>query len=228
MTDDMRVLVIAPHPDDEVLGAGGTIHRMAADGCLVTVAIVTKGWAPLFSDAQVSQVRAEAGDANCRLGTRKLEFLDLPVTRLHLLPEHELNSAFNALVDKTNPNWVLLPFPGDRHEDHRQVFDACQVALRPTAERAGVHRVLCYETVSETHWSAPRIEPGFEPQFFVDVSDHLAAKLEAMGCYQTQLRAAPDARSLEAVEALARWRGSVVGMAAAEAFMVVRDCWAKL
>lgn len=221
----MRVLVIAPHPDDEVLGSGATIHRMVQEGHEVTVAIVTKGWAPLFTDEQVEQVRAEACAANEILGVQSVRFLDLPVTKLHAIPEHELNAVFNDLITAASPDWVFIPFPGDRHEDHRQVFDASQVALRPVAGGAGVKRILCYETVSETHWSLPVAEPTFQPQLFIDVTDHLAAKLSAMGKYRSQVRPAPDARSIEAVEALATWRGSVAGMGAAEAFVVVRERW---
>lgn len=221
----MKVLVVAPHPDDEVLGVGGTIHRLCGEGHDVTVAIATKGWPPLFAESQVSRVRSEAEAANERLGTGELRFLDLPVTRLHALPEHELNGAFETLFSEEAPDWVFLPFPGDRHEDHRQVFDACQVALRPSPDNRPVRRIACYETVSETHWAAPGVEPVFSPQLFADVSDHLEAKLEAMAQYASQVRPAPDARSLDAVAALARWRGSVVGVAAAEAFMVVRERW---
>jgi LmbE family N-acetylglucosaminyl deacetylase len=219
----MKVLVISPHPDDEVLGAGGTIHRLASEGHDVTVAIVTKGWTPLFPDEQVRQVRDEAQAASAVLGVRKVRFMDLPVTKLHMLPEHELNAAFDQLISDEKPEWVFLPFPGDRHEDHRQVFDGGLVALRPVAERSFVKRILCYETVSETHWAASRIEPPFEPQLWFDIADHLKAKLAAMAKYASQVRAAPDARSLEAISALATWRGSVVGMPAAEAFMLVRE-----
>ena len=112
-----------------------------------------------------------------------------------------------------------MPFCGDRHEDHRQVFDACMVALRPSVKCKYVKRILCYETVSETHWSAPYIEPCFEPQFWVDISSHLSTKLEAMRVYKSQLRQEPDSRSLEAISSLAKWRGSIVGMAAAECLL---------
>lgn len=221
----MKLLVIAPHPDDEVLGVGGTMHRLAGEGHHVTVAIVTKGWPPLFPEQQVEKVRAEAQTANAVLGVKHVRFMDLPVTRLHALPRHELNAAFDRLITDEKPQWVFLPFPGDRHEDHRQVFDASMVALRPTPQRAPIQRVLCYETVSETHWSASYIEPAFQPQVWFDISEHLDAKLAAMRKYVSQLRSAPDARALEAVTALATWRGSIVGLHAAEAFHLVRECW---
>lgn len=221
-----NVLIIAPHPDDEVLGCGGTIRRHALAGDKVTVAIVTKGWAPLFPAKGVKQVRAEARKADSRLGVKQLLFLDLPVTKLHLLPEARLNRVFAALIRKTTPDIVLLPFPGDRHEDHRQVFDAAMVALRPDGRRHYASRIACYETVSETHWAAPGIEPAFEPNCHVDIHGTLADKLAAMRTYKSQLAEGVPARSVEALEALARFRGSVVGMEAAEAFCIIRDLWA--
>ena len=223
----MKVLVISPHPDDEVLGVGGTMRRLADEGHDVTVAIVTKGWAPLFPEEQVAQVRAEAQAANASLWFKRVRFMDLPVTKLHAIPEHELNAAFDALITDEQPEWVFLPFPGDRHEDHRQVFDAALIALRPVSDRAFVKRILCYETVSETHWAVSHLEPAFQPQLWFDITDQLDAKLAAMRIYASQIRPAPDARSLEALQALATWRGSIVGMSAAETFVLVRECWPK-
>lgn len=219
----MKILVIAPHPDDEVLGAGGTMCRLASEGHEVTAAIMTRGWEPLFPESQVTQVRAEAREANALLGVDEVRFVDLPVTRLNLMPEHELNAALDQLVVETRPEWVFLPHPGDRHEDHRQLFDAALVALRPVRGRDHVRRIWCYETVSETHWATAQLEPNFEPHTWVDISAQLRTKLEAMGRYRSQVQPAPGPRSLEAVEALAVWRGSVVSMKAAETFVVVRE-----
>lgn len=216
------VLVVAPHPDDEVLGCGGTIRRMVVQGEAVTVAIVTKG-TPLYPAAQVRKVRAEARKASERLGVGKLLFLDLPVTTLHLIPEHELNPVFSKLVETTRPDVVLLPFPGDRHEDHRQVFDAMMVAMRPDGRRHRVGRIACYETVSETHWAAPGVEAVFEPNWYVDITGTLPDKLAAMREYESQLAEGIPARSIEAIESLARFRGSVVGRGAAEGFWIARD-----
>lgn len=216
------ILVIAPHPDDEVLGCGGTIARCVHEGRSVVVAIVTRG-TPLFPAAQVKRVRAEARKAAEVLGVRDLIFMDLPVTTLHLIPRHQLNAAFSQLIADTTPAEVLLPFNGDRHEDHRQVFDAAMVAMRPDGRRHRVERICCYETVSETHWAAPGLEPTFEANRYVDISGTLGAKLEAMRCYASQLEEDIPARSLQAIEALARFRGSVVGMGAAEGFQVIRE-----
>jgi LmbE family N-acetylglucosaminyl deacetylase len=221
----MKVLVISPHPDDEVLGAGGTIARLASEGNDLTVAIVTKGWEPLFADSQVEQVRLEARAANEVLGVKSLRFMDLPVAKLNEMRKHQLNKEFEQLISEEEPELVFVPFHGDRQEDHRQVFNACMIALRPLVSRKYIKRILCYETVSETHWSAAYIEPYFEPQLWVDISNYLSTKLEAVRRYKSQLRQEPDARSLDAISSLAKWRGSMVGMSAAECFVVVRECW---
>lgn len=221
----MKVLVVSPHPDDEVLGVGGTIARLTSEGNDVTVAIVTKGWEPLFTNSQVEQVRSEARDANKVLGVKSLRFMDLPVTKLNEISKHELNKKCEQLISEEEPELVFLPFCGDLQEDHRQVFDACMVALRPVISRKYVKRVLCYETVSETHRSVACVESCFEPQLWVDISGQLSTKLEAMRRYGSQLQEEPDARSLEAISSLAKWRGSIVGMPAAECFVVVRECW---
>ncbi len=96
----MKVLVIAPHPDDEVLGVGGTISRLASEGNDITVVIVTTGWEPLFPDSQVQQVRAEAGKANEILGVNSLRFMDLPVTKLNAMPKHQINREFEQLISE--------------------------------------------------------------------------------------------------------------------------------
>ena len=138
----MKVLVVSPHPDDEVLGTGGTIARLASEGNEVTVTIVTRGWEPLFPNSQVEQVRAEAKEANEILGVKSLRFMDLPVTKLNAIPKHEINKEFELLMDEERPELVFLPFFGDRHEDHRQVFDACMVALRPTEDRKYIRQIF--------------------------------------------------------------------------------------
>jgi LmbE family N-acetylglucosaminyl deacetylase len=221
----MNVLLIAPHPDDEVLGAGGTITRLGREGNHLTVVIVTKGWEPLFSESQVEQVRDETRRAAQILGVKVLEFMDLPVTKLNSIPKHEINGAFEKLIDKHKPELVFLPFYGDLQEDHRQTFESSMVALRPVKGRHQASQILCYETPSETHCSGRVLSCCFEPQLWIDISEHLDTKLEAMRQYQSQLRDAPDARSLQGVEALARFRGSVLALNAAECFMVVRQCW---
>jgi LmbE family N-acetylglucosaminyl deacetylase len=220
----MKILVVAPHPDDETLGAGGTIARLSDEGNEVAVAIVTKGWEPLFPNSQVVQVRSEAQDANKILGVKSLIFLDLPVTKLDEIPRNELNRTFEELIKNELPEIVFLPFWGDLHKDHKVVFESCMAALRPAISSRFLKRILCYETVSETHQSTPNAKSSFEPQVWIEIEKYLPIKLEAMRTYKSQLQDSPGARSIEAVSSLAKWRGSMVGMAASESFVIVREC----
>ncbi|MBN1124308.1 MAG: PIG-L family deacetylase [Sedimentisphaerales bacterium] len=219
----MKILVVAPHPDDEVLGVGGTMTRFATEGHEVTVAIVTKGWSPLFPDAQVEQVRAEAHMASKKLGVKQLQFMDLPTAKLNTLPSYEINQAFEAMMDEERPEMVFLPFPGDLQDDHLQVFEAGLVALRPARSREYVKQILCYETPSETAAAGQIHRGGFEPNVWIDISAHLNDKLEAMRAYPSQLQPFPNPRSPEAVAHLAQWRGSTVGIPAAECFILIRQ-----
>src|SRR5439155_6821004 len=114
------------------------------------------------------------------------------------------------------------PFP-DRHIDHRLVFESAMVATRPVGSAArGIELLAAYETVSETHWNAPHIEPNFVPNWIVDVTNEMSRKVDALACYGSQMQAFPAARSVEAVEALAKFRGTQAGFSFGEGFHVIR------
>lgn len=215
-----RVLVLAPHHDDEVLGVGGTIARHVHRGDEVHVVIATRGTAPMFPAELVEQVRSEATRAHERLGVAGSHYLDLPAARLDTLPLAEVNQAVGRCFADLRPEVAYLPFPGDLHRDHQLVFDAAMVAVRPGPHAPA--EVLTYETLSETNWNAPHVTPPFVPVVWVDIGEHLDTKLEAMAAYASQLRDFPDERSLRAIRALAEHRGATVGLAAAEAFGAVR------
>lgn len=214
-----RLTVIAPHPDDETLGAGGTIARFADEGVEVSVLIVSGHLPPLYKPEAFELTRREAGEALKILGVSRVEFLEVPATYVHQRPVAEINGAINQFVRATEPEWVLLPFP-DRHIDHRTIFDASVVACRPV-HPAAPRVVLAYETLSETHWNVGGIEPAFIPDFYIDISKHLGRKQDALSAYASQVHEAPS-RSIEACTALAKFRGSQNGCEHAEAFKVVR------
>jgi N-acetylglucosamine malate deacetylase 1 len=217
-----RTLVVAPHPDDETLGAGGTIARLAKAGHEVTVAVVTTGQPPDYSACDVAKVRDEAEQAHAILGVKETLWLDLPAARLVETPRRALNAALQKAIDQTEPMTVLLPFVGDMHVDHQLTFQAAMVAARPH-QAAYPATILAYETLSETNWNAPYLTPGFLPNVFIDITDTLDLKLAAMRTYGSQLRANPHERSIEALKALATLRGATVHRPAAEAFVLVRD-----
>ena len=149
----------------------------------------------------------------------------LPVVRaapkLDMVPGHELADGIRTVIYRVRPETVYLPHGGDIHLDHRAVYMAALVAARP-ANDCPVKQLLCYETLSETEW-APRAGCGtFVPTVYVNITDYLETKLQAMACYRTQLKEPPHSRSLDAIRALATLRGATVGFCAAEAFALER------
>jgi LmbE family N-acetylglucosaminyl deacetylase len=217
-----RVLVIAPHPDDEVLGVGGTIARLAHEGHDVFVAIVTRADPSMFDPAFIEQGRQEALEAHRLLGVRDTIFLKgFPAALLDTIPHCRLNDALRELLHNVKPDLLFIPFYGDVHLDHRLIFESVLVATRPNNTHL-VEAIYAYETLSETNWNAAPLTPGFFPNTYFDISAFLEVKLQAMNIYQTQLKPFPHERSLEAIRALARLRGATVGFEAAEAFVLIR------
>jgi LmbE family N-acetylglucosaminyl deacetylase len=216
-----RALVIAPHPDDEVLGAGGTMARLAEGGLEVVVLVVTQGKPPAYPPQQVERVRAEAAEAHRHLGVARTVWLDFPAAGLAETPHGALNQAIGRVVAECDPQLMLVPFPGDIHVDHQRVFTSALVAARPH-QAIYPATVLAYETMSETNWNAPYLTPAFVPNVFVDISDQLARKLGAMALFRSQVRPAPHERSLDSLRALATLRGATVHREAAEGFVLVR------
>jgi len=218
----MNILVVATHPDDEVLGCGGVIARHASRGDRVDVVVVTRGAPELYDENQVKTLRRELEAAHALLGVSAVHFLDFPAPKLDLVPAYELADAISALFHSLQPAAAYIPHRGDLHSDHRSVFSAALVAARPIG-KSPVLKVLSYETLSETEWSAPVAEDAFLPSVFIDISPFLDKKKQAMAAYRSQLKEFPHPRSLLAVESLARLRGSTVGVQAAEAFQLIRE-----
>jgi len=218
----MTILVIATHPDDEVLGCGGVIARYGDQGHQVHVLVVTRGIPELFSPKQIEETRQELRRAHKVLEVSGVTFLDFPAPRLDVVPGNELADAIARVIRQLRPQIVYIPHWGDIHGDHRATYRASLVATRPV-NGSSVRRVLCYECLSETEWGSPGTHEAFVPTVFVDISKSLNRKLEAMACYRSQLKQAPHPRSLRSIEALARLRGGTVGLQAAEAFILVRD-----
>ncbi len=218
----MKILVLATHPDDEVLGCGGVIARHVARGDRVEVVIVTRGAPELYSPEQVNALRQELHAAHSILGVAVAHFLDFPAPKLDQVPQHELADSIAARMREYQPETVYFPHRGDLHSDHRAVFQATLVAARPIGEQS-VRRLLSYETLSETEWSAPIGEEAFLPNVFIDISDFLEKKKKAMAEYKSQLKEFPHPRSLQSLESLARLRGGTVSLQAAEAFQLIRE-----
>lgn len=218
----MNVLVIAPHPDDEFLGVGGTIAKRNVQGHDVYICVVTKGCEPLFSEESVTIVRNECKKADELLGVKERVYLDFPAVMLETVPRYRFNEAFSQIIQRIQPDEVYIPHRGDMQLDHKMVVDAAMVALRPKYKHV-VKRIYAYETLSETGWDIPNTVNEFIPTVYEDITDTLNLKLKAIAFFKSQLGEFPETRSLEAVESLAKFRGATVNCKAAEAFSLVRE-----
>lgn len=216
-----KILVVAPHPDDETLGAGGTIAKYVEDGHQVSVLTISGHLPPLYVRDDYEKTVKEASKAFAILGVSKSWFLEIPATMIGEHPVGELNKKIVEILGEFEPHIVLCPFP-DRHIDHRVVFESVMVATRPVAIGRCIKLLAAYETLSETHWNAPNIEPNFMPSCFVDISVQINKKINALGCYESQIPPFPGSRSLDAVKSLAMFRGTQAGFAYGEAFQVIR------
>lgn len=223
----MKVLVVAAHPDDEVLGCGGTIARLARDGHEVHIAIVGEGITSRYrsrEEAPLEEIRSlhqQAQVAAQILGARNVIQYALPDNRLDTVPLLDVVKIIEDVIQSLRPDVVYTHHGGDLNLDHALLHRACLVATRPAAEST-VRAVYAYEVPSSTDWAFQQFEPVFRPNFFVDISSVLQIKIEAMKAYASELRRFPHPRSLETIRASAERWGSVAGLAAAEAFHVVR------
>ena len=218
-----KILIIAPHADDEILGCGGTIARLCKEGKEVYILIMTNGsiGAPeLFSAEFMVSLRKEAIAAHKLLGVKETFFAEFPAPALNAFPECKLSTEISKVISNLSPDTVFIPHPGDMHQDHKAVYRSALVSMRPQSVHK-VRQILIYETLSETNWG-PMNEKPFVPNCFIDVSEHFDKKIESFTCFKSQLKQFPHTRSLEAIEALAKYRGATIGVARAEAFFVER------
>lgn len=216
-----RVLVIAPHPDDETLGVGGTIAKHIDQKDRVMVLVVSGHLPPLYERASYDRTVKESVRAFEVLGVSESRFLEIPTGTLGMQPAGAINSKIAEVVEEYRPEVVLCPFP-DRHVDHRFVFESTMVATRPIRAGRDIRLLAAYETISETHWNAPQIEPNFVPNMVVDITIQVDRKLKALACYESQITPFPGPRSVEAVEALAKFRGTQAGFAFGEGLQIIR------
>ena len=217
-----RVLVVAPHPDDEVLGVGGTLLRRKAEGAKVAWLIATcisveSGW----TSEQVKNRGEEIRRIARLFAFDEVFTLDFPTAQLDRIPMSELVASISGVFKSFQPDEVFVPHPSDVHTDHRIVFDAVASCTK-WFRYPSVKRVLAYETLSETDFSLG-VDRGFRPNVFIDIEPFMAGKLGAMDIYSSELGAFPFPRSHEALRALATLRGAASGFKAAEAFELLRE-----
>jgi LmbE family N-acetylglucosaminyl deacetylase len=219
-------LILAAHPDDEVLGCGGTIAKLVDQGESVHVAFLADGVTSRDADAQSMLTEREARRAAARkacdiLGAQSVSFADFPDNRMDSVVLLDVVKTIELLIATHKPDTVFTHHAGDVNVDHRRIHEAVIPACRPQRNHP-VRTLLFFEVPSSTEWQVPGSGAAFEPYWFVDVSDVLPRKLAALDAYSAELRAWPHPRSRQGVEHLARWRGATIGAHAAEAFILGR------
>ncbi|MCY4239124.1 MAG: PIG-L family deacetylase [Rhodospirillaceae bacterium] len=224
---ERTILAVAAHPDDEILGCGGTLARHAAEGDMVHVMIVAEGATsrnarlePHGREPALAALRAASSRAAAIIGACEPHLLGLPDNRLDSLPLLDVIRPIEAVVGTVTPEIVYTHHAGDLNVDHRIVHQATVTACRPLPE-SPVRAIYAFETVSSTEWQSGG-DP-FRPQRWVNIEPFLSNKRRALEAYVAEISSFPHARSFKAIDALARVRGATAGLKAAECFMVVRE-----
>ncbi len=222
MFKNKKIIVISPHPDDETLGAGGFISKLVKEKNKIKILTVSGHLPPLYKKEDYELTISEAVKAYEVLGIKDYAFMNIPATFVRDEPISKLNGEISSFFEEFQPQIVLCPFP-DRHIDHRVIFDSVMVASRPVGVGKKIELLAAYETLSETHWNAPYVEPNFNHNLIVDISEQIEHKLNALRLYESQINEKEGPRSIDAVRALAKFRGSQAGFAYGEAFYIIRQ-----
>jgi LmbE family N-acetylglucosaminyl deacetylase len=224
----MSILVLAAHPDDEVLGCGGTIARRVEEGEQVYISILGEGITSRYNereeaDQQLVDALEETGREVAELlGAKEVYSHNFPDNRFDTVPLLDVVKTIEDLIDEIQPEIVYTQHGGDLNIDHNIVYRATLTATRPMTD-CPVRKVYAYEVASSTEWAFQEFSPPFRPNTFVDISETLEKKIDAMEMYESEARSYPHPRAPESLRAIARNWGRTVGLQAAEAFELVRS-----
>lgn len=221
-----KILVIAAHPDDEVLGMGGTIAKLTREGKQVDVLIVTDGSSSQYRDADNLQEIIEAKKQETRLcadvlGVRNVYYGEQPDMKLDCTPHIEINQVIENVIDELQPDTVFTHFWGDVNRDHQEVYKSTLVAVRPVMGQV-VKELYCYRVPSSTEWTPNKGDTMFMPNVFVDITEYAELKYKAFACYSTELRDYPHPRSVQYLRETDKTTGLRVGLLAGEEFVLLR------
>jgi|SRR5579871_63100 len=228
MPEPKTILVVAAHPDDEILGCGATAARLVREGHHVHFAILGEGLTARHSnrsDAEKSdleKLHQQVRSAAAKLGVTDVALYGFPDNRLDTVPLLEVVKIVEELIERLRPEILYTHHDGDLNVDHGVIHRAVLTATRPVQGHP-VREVYAFEVPSSTEWAFQRVQPAFRPNVFVDVAGTVEAKIAAMECYRSEAREFPHPRSPQALRAIAARWGSVAGFCAAEAFELVRS-----
>lgn len=217
-----KILVIAAHPDDEILGVGGTISKLTKQGKQVDVLIFTDGSSSQYFDNNVilENKFLEAKLANDIVGSKLLKREDFPDMRLDIVAHIDKNIALTKIISEGGYDTVFVQNISDINRDHKELFESTVVACRPYPNQK-VKYLLSYYVNSSTEWGNILLDKPFKPNVFIDITDTISLKLESMKQYKTELRAYPHPRSIKGINNTSKYFGNTVGIKHAEAFKLI-------
>ena len=222
---EKNILVIAAHPDDEVLGCGGTIARYTHKGCNVYVIFMTDGVSSRKESSNHNDIKDREEStiiASQILGFKLVEVFGFPDNGMDKIPLLDIVKKLENVINEIKPTVVYTHHWGDLNIDHRITCEAVLTACRPYPGQI-VKEIYGFEISSSTEWSSPSVENSFIPNNFVDISKTLNLKIKALRAYIQEMRNFPHSRSLEAISSLVKFRGATIGVNAAECFTVIRQ-----
>ncbi|MCP1124361.1 PIG-L domain-containing protein [Bacillus sp. AFS018417] len=213
------ILVIGAHPDDELLGSGGTLKRLVDEGHQV-ISIITA----LGRKEEAHHIQHLGRCANKTIGIEEVIFLQNANLELELIPLHQLTKEIEHLIQIYKPNKIFTHHYGDLNIDHHITFQAVLTATRPLPNQQPIE-LITFETVSSSEWNIHTNDKSFKPNYFVNITNQMDSKIAALKHYDVEMRDFPHPRSYEGIQYLGRVRGMTIGVPYAEAFEVVRRVW---
>lgn len=215
-----RVLLVSAHPDDEVLGVGGTVYKLSQEGHQIDLCIFTDGSSTQYSDDTVIRDKkfGECRKAMDVLGVRKIIQLDFPDMQLDRVKHHIINDAMSKVIREIDPEIVFCPSPHELNKDHQILAESLKVAIRPVGNFP--RKIYFYEVLSSGEWN---LDSPFPPNAFYDIGLCIEEKIRAFKCYESEMRIYPHPRSVEGIKILGSYRGLQSGVRFAEAFMIYRE-----
>ena len=221
----MKVMVVAPHPDDETLGCGGTLLKHKAAGDEIYWLIMTNiSGEEGYDEKKVQDRQQEIEMVAGEYGFEYIFKLDFPTTKLDIIPRNKLINSISKVIDRVKPEIIYLPNRNDIHSDHKITFDTAISSVK-TFRCPFIRKLLMYEVVSETEFTPPLQNNSFIPNSFSDISKFMDKKISIMNLYKGEMREYPFPRSVENLKALATFRGATAGIRYVEAFMMIKDIW---
>jgi len=217
-----NLIVFAAHPDDEVLGCGGTMKKFSKKYNIISVFFATGIASRSDNDSKknIQILKKDCNDCNKILGTKKVIFLDFEDNKMDIYPRLDIIKKIEIIIRKFKPSLIFTHYHKDLNIDHEIVSKSVVTACRPNKKNRNIKKILFFETLSSTEWS---VERNFKPNYFVDITKFIDAKLKAMSKYKTELQISPMPRSLDNIKTLAKLRGSEINKRYAESFFIHRE-----